>query len=251
MNGWSRQETKILECPSCVFTTLLKLICPAVCKVSITLSTVQVRELSLRGKDPAWDHTLIAGQKLPFFRMHHLGGVGWRRGDIVLTNSLRHHIWLHCSWRERTPLKTRRTSKTICSGQLAWPFEEPTSAWRSSELRTYRRVSLTSSLGWRPKTEIESRAPGLGKKSLDRRSPLCLHKWKTSVLLVSHHSSLPGMVPVSALQALHPGTVGHTPCGHIPKRDRVAHAWFLPVTSPALAPSCGPSKFWGNHAEYS
>lgn len=33
-----------------------------------------------------------------------------------------------CSWREKSPLKTRRTLKATCSGPQAWPCEEPTSA---------------------------------------------------------------------------------------------------------------------------
>lgn len=57
---------------------------------------------------------------------------------------------LLCSWREKTPLKTGKTLKATCSGQQVWSFEELTSAWRSSGLRTCLRVSGVSPLGGGP-----------------------------------------------------------------------------------------------------
>lgn len=192
--------------------------------------------------------------------MHHLR-VLVEDGKILCSRTLEESYLVACSWRERTPLKTKRTSKTICSGQLAWPFEEPTSAWRSSELRTYRRVSLASSLGWRPTTEVGSGAPGLGKKLLDSGRAQCLHRWKTSICLVSHHANLPGTVPVSAPTVPHPGrplhpwpngAMDHSRCGHVFIFPRET-GWPLPGFSQWLSctgPTLWTHKCWGNYAEY-
>ena len=89
-------------------------------------------EAESQAKEPAGGHRLRVGrmksaclQDKLFKRV----GQALRKGreNAVLGDSLSSQIWLYCSWREKTPLKTRRTSKATCLGRSAWPSVERTS----------------------------------------------------------------------------------------------------------------------------